>query len=98
MDQKKVAPDRWLVFGFVALMVVALAGYAVYVDSAKEETSSLGIIGTLPVEVTPMPSSAGTETVAITYDAPGQWDFSGWDIKADGVVVHTLTATSVSSG
>lgn len=90
--------DKKLVITSVAVMVIALTGYAALVDSAKREQSSITTIGTLSVKVTPYPSAEGAETVAITYNAPGEFDFSGWTIETDGGDVHMISADPIGTG
>ena len=92
----KQISNRVLVVSFVAIMVVALAGYAVFVESAKEKTS-LGSIGTIAIELVPNPASGGTETVKLTFEAPGEWDFSGYTIGNGNGFTHIIDADPVSS-
>lgn len=88
-----------MVLGGVAVaLVIVAAGYGAFVESAKQPSSSYSTIGTLGIEVTPRPSSAGTELFELTYNAVGVWDFTGWQIMVDGTPVHTLQQNSVPAG
>lgn len=84
--------------GFVSLTVMALASYAMFAESARKEMSSYTTVGTLAVSVTPYPASGGTEVVSITYNAPGQYDFSGWTIATADGKTHTIEADAVGQG
>lgn len=82
---------------FTVLMFISLISYATFVESGKEKTR-IGTIGALLVEVVPNATSVGTETIKITFNAPGKIDFTGWEINDGADFSHIISADAVSSG
>lgn len=94
---EKAKLNKTLVVSFVSLMVIGLAGYAVFADSAKEKTT-VGSIGSVKVTLVPHAASPGTEYFKMTFNAPGEWDFTGWSLSNSEGFDYTFDVEPIAKG